>query len=106
MPLLAAQRRSVKFTGYQVMTTGKQNSRKTVRNEATMSPNLFFQELKTRGHSFLTNCSHASSSVPLYMKHIIIIWKPTTYTEVRTNLFMLCPPTCFVPYGPLSRISI
>jgi hypothetical protein len=43
MPLLKAQRSSVKFTGYEVVTTGKQNSRKTEKNEeATLNPELIF----------------------------------------------------------------
>jgi len=43
MPLLTAQRRSEKFTGYEVVTTGKQNSRKTEKNEeATLNPELIF----------------------------------------------------------------
>ena len=31
--------------------------------------NLFFQWLNTRAHYFLTHCFHASSAVPLNMKH-------------------------------------
>jgi hypothetical protein len=43
MPLLPAQRSSVKFTGYEVVTSGQQNSRKTEKNEeATLKPELIF----------------------------------------------------------------
>ena len=43
MPLLSAKRSNVKFTDYEVVTTGKRNSRKTKKNEkATMNPELIF----------------------------------------------------------------
>jgi hypothetical protein len=71
---------NVNFNGYEVVTTGKQNSRKTEKNEeATLNPELISQWLNTRGHYFLTHCLHASSTVPLNMKQTIIKLKPTIY---------------------------
>lgn len=43
MPLLTAQSSSVKFTGYEGVTNGKENSRKNEKNEeATLNPELIF----------------------------------------------------------------
>ena len=43
MPLLTAQSSSVKFTGYEVVTTGKQDSRNIEKNEeATLNAEIIF----------------------------------------------------------------
>jgi len=43
MPILTVKCSSVNFAGYEAVTTGKQNSRKTEKNEeATLNPELIF----------------------------------------------------------------